>query len=537
MVAVDHTARGLEASQAGVSLPTRTPDRVRWISHAVIWVVVVLPVIVELLRGWRALQDDASVSLRSYQVLSLHPPLVGQLSGSSYGTGHILYDPGPLQFFLLALPVHIDPLQGALWGAALVSGLVLSLAVEALWRTGHWVGCGVVALVVLDLAWVLPELFSHPVWNPYFAIPFLLTSMVLAFVVATGSLSWWPWLVFTTSVAVQSEVFFLGFALALLIVPPCLGVIRSRPKGHRWLVGGAIVGAVCWLPTALQEVFGNPGNLSLLLTAHRSSAVGTSYGLNILEFAGAPRPIWTLPSPILYARLGGGTSVAGLLLFVIAATVAFFAWKFKYYDLATLGLISVLLSLCTLVTFASIPANLVQRIAYLDRVLWLVGTLEWVVLIWAAVLITPSLVRYADRREMSLPTTITPIAARLTCGVALALLVLLSIVGVDALVTATRLQVVPHSIDSVDQTTKQIEALTSKGKVNIQFVSNLTAFEGYAIGQGIAWKLTTDGWQPQLTSDFTSQSGIAYTHSIYFQSVKVTLTSRGSRVALVHVGG
>jgi hypothetical protein len=173
----------------------------------VVWTVVLVPALGEMVDGWRPLQDEATISLRAWQVFSLHPPLLGQFSTTSVGTGHLIFDPGPLQFWLLALPVHIDPNQGALWGAALLVGLVLSLAIEALWRTGRAWACGLVAFALLDIAWLIPSVFARPAWNPDFAIPFVLTSIVLAWVVATGSLKWWPWLVFTASVAVQAELF------------------------------------------------------------------------------------------------------------------------------------------------------------------------------------------------------------------------------------------------------------------------------------------------------------------------------------------
>src|ERR1700683_483121 len=108
---------------------------IRVLSHLSIWTVVTLPVVIEMTRHWRALCDDATISMQSYRVLSVHSPLVGQFSTASLGTGHLLYDPGPLQYWLLSVPVHIDRAQGALWGAALIFGLVLSLGVEALWST------------------------------------------------------------------------------------------------------------------------------------------------------------------------------------------------------------------------------------------------------------------------------------------------------------------------------------------------------------------------------------------------------------------
>jgi hypothetical protein len=58
----------------------------------------------------------------------------------------------------------------------------------------------------------------------------LVTSIVLAWVVATGSLTWWPWLVFTASVATQAELFFVTFAVALVVAAPLIGMARQRPQ-------------------------------------------------------------------------------------------------------------------------------------------------------------------------------------------------------------------------------------------------------------------------------------------------------------------
>ena len=54
-------------------------------SHLVVWTLVVVPAILELVRGWRPLNDDATISFRGYQVFSAHPPLLGQYQSVSAG--------------------------------------------------------------------------------------------------------------------------------------------------------------------------------------------------------------------------------------------------------------------------------------------------------------------------------------------------------------------------------------------------------------------------------------------------------------------
>jgi hypothetical protein len=115
--------QGFTASDDWSQRRSRYQQLVGVSTHLTIWVLVLAPVVIEIHRGWRAIQDNATISIRSYQVLSLHPPLLGNFSTLSRDTGHFLYDPGPLQYWLLAIPVHLSPSNGALWGAALLVGL------------------------------------------------------------------------------------------------------------------------------------------------------------------------------------------------------------------------------------------------------------------------------------------------------------------------------------------------------------------------------------------------------------------------------
>src|SRR5256885_14935304 len=69
-----------------------------------------LPVIVSTINavaaGWFPLGDDAITAVRAYDVLSTHPPLLGPISTSSLLIGHPVLSPGPMLFWLLALPVR-----------------------------------------------------------------------------------------------------------------------------------------------------------------------------------------------------------------------------------------------------------------------------------------------------------------------------------------------------------------------------------------------------------------------------------------------
>ena len=76
----------------------------RGASHAFVWIAFFVPMVSELARGWRPFSDDAAIASRAYESLSVHPPLIGIISSAYIGTGHLLLDPGPLLFYVLAVP-------------------------------------------------------------------------------------------------------------------------------------------------------------------------------------------------------------------------------------------------------------------------------------------------------------------------------------------------------------------------------------------------------------------------------------------------
>ena len=298
------------------------PGVVRAASHVALWTAVLVPALAELTRGWRPIGDDAAIASRSYQVLSVHPPLVGLASAASVGTGHVLFDPGPLAFFLLSVPVHVDPARGALWGSACLAGAVLSLAVEAAWSVRLWPAGAVVALCALDLLWRTPTVFENVVWNTYFPLPFFAAAVVLAWVVAMGSTRWWPVLVAVASVAAQSHLIFVVPAVGLTLVALVSALVGTRrPRRLGWLAVGTAVAFACWLAPLVQE-FGvdGPGNVTALARASTGQAtLGLGFGLRMVGLAGAVHPIWSTRLPtgffaVVRFEYGHGPWYGGLVL-------------------------------------------------------------------------------------------------------------------------------------------------------------------------------------------------------------------------------
>jgi len=85
------------------------------VCHLAAEVPILVIAAVEMSRGWRPLFDDATIAWRSWDVFSPHSPLVGHMTTSK----QLAYGLGPLENWIVAVPVRLEAGQGATWGRAL----------------------------------------------------------------------------------------------------------------------------------------------------------------------------------------------------------------------------------------------------------------------------------------------------------------------------------------------------------------------------------------------------------------------------------
>ena len=254
-------------------------------AHLAAWLPFVACVVRELQHGWIAVGDGAAIAIRSWDVLGSHGPLVGQMNGAGPGA----YDPGPLEYWLNAVPVHLDPAHGLLWGAALCCMAASSLVIEAARRAaGEWAGVLTAGFILAIVARV-PQILLIPFWNPRFGGMFFMATLAAAWAVMCGHQRWWPVLVGTASVASQAHLLYAvaSATLVLLAFITCLtGSYRSR-AGYRWALTGLAVGAACWIAPLIQEFTGRPGNLSVLIDSQgsRQQRAGLVFGLKSMAAA------------------------------------------------------------------------------------------------------------------------------------------------------------------------------------------------------------------------------------------------------------
>jgi hypothetical protein len=365
-------------------------------AHLAAWVPFVCAAVRLVQQGWRPVADAAAIALRSWDVLTTHGPLVGQATRLAQG----VYDPGPLQYWLLALPVHLDPSHGLVWGGALWCMLAASLTIEAAWSVAAETGAVLASgMILATVAW-MPGIALQAFWNPWFGVMFLFVALAAGWAVMSGRRGWWPVLVITASVAAQAHLMFAIVSAALVVVALAVGLADSARDraGYRWAVVGLVAGAACWAAPVVQQLTSRTGNLSALI--HSEATVGHKtglvFGLKALAGAAEPPPLWWTPLQSLLnlhvierqSAWFGAVTLAVTLVVLIAAIR-----PLRSRRLAALAAVSLVASLGSLVMYAGIAAASIpaapsglNTLNYLMILMLPVGVLSWLTVAAALVL-------------------------------------------------------------------------------------------------------------------------------------------------------
>ena len=512
-----------------------TPTVVRFVSHGAVWAAVLVPMIVLLAHGWIATGDFGAISIRAYQTLELPPPLVGMLSTA--GTvGHNIFDPGPLLFWMLAIPVRLDPAKGAFWGAAVLGGAVMSVAVEAVWSTRKWIGCALIGFCALDLLWLTPQVFETLLWNAYFPIPFLIATIAVAWVVGRGALGWWPVLVAVASVASQTHLIFVMPCVALAVVAPLMAIkFAGRPPRLRWLVAGIVVGVACWLAPLLQN-FDPQGNLTAILRGGGGKTEGVSFGLRIVGMTGSPFPLWLKREPKNFFATAGFIHVnhplTGFIVLVLLAVIALGAWRTHHRSLSALALVALVCSVGFALGFTIFPLKNSISLNYLIYGLWTVSVLLWTVVVWGIASLVPVVVGRVNPAEASesSPPGLHPAwrAWWLEWRPSSWCCWWRSPPSGRTATSARPIPIMPtirRCTPRCDRQPRGSSTPCHRGPVAFALRSSdgkaFTDYSAFLISEGVAWQLEADGWRPGLFAFEAIYTGL--TPSVRAASVIVTL--------------
>jgi hypothetical protein len=531
------------AAPARSTLADRAPLIIRVASHLAVWASVLVALGVELSYGWRPVGDNAAIASRAYLTFTTHPPVVGLLSTASTAS-HTVYGPGPLLFWLLAVPVRLDPVHGALWGSALLAGAVLSLAIEALWSARLWVGSAAIAFAAVDMFWLTPSMFENISWNAYFPIPFFVATLALAWLVASGRFGWWPVLVFTASVAAQSHLLFSIPCTAIALVAPVIGrCVGGRPARFRWLWLGFGVAIICWIAPVLQQLFGRSGNVSAMVGSQSGQAkLGLSFALSTFGRIGLPFPIWLTHQPITIYTLGSFEtwpgSVSGIVVLILLAAVAGWAVLGRRRTMAALAGVCLVTSVAVVIAYAIVPTNQALDLYYLLNLLWPLGIAVWATVIWAATALLSQVLR--RRRNPTETPAARPQGVPTWHGIgALLAVAFLAVAFLFGVVGVTGFRPAENTVSwntgdaaSIVSVTAAIEHTVPRGPVMFALdnVSGST-ISTFWISEGVGLQLRSDGWSPGLTAHETAYTGLGLPDGTNYTLVTVTMD--GSKVASV----
>jgi hypothetical protein len=471
---------------------------VRLLSHLAVWACVWVSAGLVLARGWTPVGDYAAIELQAYRTLSVHPPVLGMYSTAGFGVGHAVYSPGPLSLWMLAVPVHVDPVHGLVWGAALWWALALSLAVEAMWSAGRWIGCGVIALAVVDLLWAAPSVLENQAWNPYFPLPFFIAAMATAFIVAEGRLRWWPVLVVMSSVAAQTHLFYVLAATALVVVAPVVGWLAAgRQASLRWLWWGVVAGAVCWMAPLVQALGPNSNAAALARGTGGVRTLGFGFGLHLVADSASASPIWLHRAPTSFypdmAFAFGHQPLYGIGALFVVVAASIYGVISKQPGMVAAGAVLFVVAAGFAISFAMIPAATLIVVDYLLVVAWLPGLAIWVLAAWCLLSIGLSLLPDPAPKTGVVALSGTALSGLIVGGLSLA--VVRSVPANPNFGTNWT----PQEAAEVGQIVSVVEHSTGRREVTVALEgAGADRLRRIAIGEGVGLRLVLDGWRPGI---------------------------------------
>jgi hypothetical protein len=380
--------------------------------------VAAIPVIVATVHaidfGWYPSSDDGMIALRAFDVLSEHPPLVGQYSQSSPLIHEATYSLGPMLYWLLAVPAHLGPKATVLTMGAVNVACVLGVVVLAGRRGGLALAIAA-AIAVALMSRSLPVEVPYEVWNCWAGVfPFTLLLFV-AWSVACGDYRLLPVLAVVASYVAQVHFTYLIPTVAALgvAVGGLVAWRRLRPAARlrRWAIAAALIGLVCWSAPIFDEIRHDPGNLTLAyrIATDDHPTGGAKAGWKTAARAIGVVPWWVKRSRAQYERVVEpmrvpvATTVSLVLLLAGLLVLLVVALRRRRHELSAGLALATLLILSVALVAGSIPSSTLGFAALTYVLVWTspAGMWVWLMLAWSAWALRPTFHREIARRTVA----------------------------------------------------------------------------------------------------------------------------------------
>jgi len=353
-------------------------------------VVLFVPIVVAALRSVdslsRAIGDSAIIQLYAEDIPG-RLPLVGVYSRFDF------HHPGPLLYYLVAVPVHIFGAYGLALTAAALSIASLGGILLVLYRRGGAAlfAIGVLLDIVLTRSMALDVLSA---WNPYILIlPFGL-AIVLTWSVWCRDWNALPWLAAVGTFVLQAHIGTapcIGFMVGSAALWATIERVRRRCPTRPILISSSVLG-VLWLPPVIDQFTSHPGNISQIVTVGTAGSgeptLGLVNGLRLLgQLFGRVNPLTIASTEPLELITAARTASLTLLLVpaIVLSLSAVLAWRSRLRDeLRLTGLLLGLMMTSTLFLTS------ISGLPYLYLVRWIlvINCFMWVNLIWILIRVT-----------------------------------------------------------------------------------------------------------------------------------------------------
>ncbi len=390
-----------------------------------------VPIIVACVRvvneGWLPLADDGLIAVSALDVLSLDTPLLGAWSSGYSGVnGEATFHPGPLLFWLLAVPAR---LPGAGWMEITVSAVNVAAVIGIVALARRWGGIGLMIVVACGTALMLASLPAEAysdIWNPSAPLmPFILL-VFLCWSLACGEHRLLPLTVLVASYSAQGHLSYLT-PVAVVLAVGLGGLVLARRlapnsgSARNWVLAAAAVGLVCWSGPLIDQAINRPGNMVLVVraaTTDQDTVGWATGGRAVVRTVGVPP--WWLREPRLplervvdlTSRPAAGTIASAAVILVALAVLALLGLRRRRADVVAANVLG--LALCAALALVT-SATPQDSFATLGYGLWWAsgaGLWVWTVAGWSALTLYRPALRLERRRS-----------ALAVAGVALAALV------------------------------------------------------------------------------------------------------------------
>jgi hypothetical protein len=363
-----------------------------------------LPVIVAagyaLTDDWAPLGDDAYIGIRAYDVFTGRSPLVGQRSSGASGVlSDTAYSPGPLLFWLLAIPARLpDPMYMSLTTAAVNVASVMGAVALAYRRGGAALMLATAIAIPIMLASLPAETYAD-VWNSSAPILPLVLLVFLAWSVACGEYRLLPLAVAVASFAAQAHLTFVAPAIGVTLVALACAVVlgEARRWPRRWLLATLAVAAICWSAPLIDQAVNRPGNFVVLARSALSDepTVGfSSAWKSVTHTIGVP-PWWLEENRETLQRVEDLTTrphplsiVSAVLMLGALAAVAIVGWRRRSAELLAAGALGLTLSAASWAAASSTPIESFGTVGYTLRWTSAAGMCVWLLLGWSLVTVS-----------------------------------------------------------------------------------------------------------------------------------------------------